>query len=86
MTTTETEAATVTIHIDGDIDLPASDVFPDGVPDPLTIDHVIAAVSSAGNLRGLLANWCLPDPQVCVSLYKGGRSQASTDVHRRVWA
>ena len=79
------EGDTVTIHFDGDVVLPVADVFPDGVPDPLTIADVIDAVRSAGDVMGLLRDWCLPAPRVMVSLYQDGQSKAGTNVYREVF-
>jgi hypothetical protein len=57
----------VTLHFDGDFDLPIGDVFPDGVPDPLTVEHVVEAIQSAGDVGGLISAWGVA-PTVAVTL------------------
>lgn len=74
---------TISIRIEGEFDLDVSDVFPDGVPDPLTIEAVVEAVQSARDVRGLINDWNLV-PSVTASLYRG-RGTPSTDVCRTVW-
>lgn len=60
-------APIITIHFDGDFDLTVEDVFPDGAPDPLTVEDVVEAVQTAGTIGGLIADWGLA-PSVSVTL------------------
>lgn len=90
MTTTETTIATpaptVTISIKGDFDLNIDQVFPDGVPDPLTLDDVARAVESAGTPERLLSDWSLHPLDVEVDLHRYNPQTRGFDMEtRRVW-
>lgn len=66
----------VHIRIEADHFLDPADVWPDGVPDEITADAVVAALELCrGSKKSVLDDWCLlSDPDLEVSVYVDGET------------
>ena len=79
-------SANITIEISGDFCLSAEELFPDGVPETITLEAVVAAVRTAGNVRNLIADWNLvPGVDVTVAYPDPDRSHGWRYEHAEVW-
>ena len=79
-------SAHVTIEISGDFCLSAEELFPDGVPETITLEAVVAAVKTAGNVRNLITDWNLvPGVDVTIAHPSADRRNGWYYEHAEVW-
>lgn len=70
MTTNEPKKQRISFHLEIEATLDLEAVFPDGVPENVSIDHVISAVKQDGGPRRILSDWDLMDrPSMDISAF-----------------
>lgn len=59
----DTDDGDTTVHISAElaVDLPLSDIYPDGIPDGWTTQGILDTIRESRSLSRWISEWCLSD-------------------------